>query len=80
MPWSARRGGTTPRSSRRRAAGSGPDVDGLRAEFDDLLADSAGAPGVDGDDADGVRDHQVQALDAAHDLLARALSALDSSR
>lgn len=58
----------------------GPDVDGLRAEFDDLLADSAGAPGVDGDDADGVRDHQVQALDAAHDLLARALSALDSSR
>lgn len=61
----------------------GPDVDELRSAFDDLLADSVGpsTAGVDGGDGGGVvRDDQVRALDAAHDLLARALSALDSAR
>ncbi len=67
---------------------SGPDVDELRSSFDDLLTDSAGARGGDdgGDDGRGtgvsvsVRDHQVEALDAAHELLATALAALDATR
>ena len=58
---------------------AGPDVDELRSAFDDLLADSAGP---NGDDGGGgvVRDDQVRALDSAHELLARALSDLDSTR
>lgn len=57
----------------------GPDIDDLRSAFGDLLADSAG--GSDPVHADGmVRDHQVEALDAAHELLARALTELDSAR
>ncbi|MFN3340500.1 MAG: hypothetical protein ACK40Z_12445 [Dietzia sp.] len=61
---------------------AGPDVDELRSAFDDLLADSVGPPSTGDDDGDGgvVRDDQVGALDAAHELLARALSALDSAR
>ncbi|MET3859826.1 hypothetical protein ABIE38_000736 [Dietzia sp. 2505] len=65
---------------------AGPDIDELRSAFDDLLADSVGPStadgGDDGDDGDDgvVRDDQVRALDAAHDLLARALSALDAAR
>lgn len=72
---------TTPGSSPRPgpAPSAGPDVDELRQTFDDLLADSAGAPGADDEDG-GVRDHQVEALDAAHDLLAQALASLDSPR
>lgn len=54
---------------------AGPDVDELRTAFDDLLADS----GHDDEGAE-VKDHQVEALDAAHELLAQALTALDSSR
>ncbi|PTM85535.1 hypothetical protein C8N39_111106 [Dietzia psychralcaliphila] len=63
---------------------AGPDVDELRSAFDDLLSDSVGPSSGDdhGGDSDGgvVRDDQVGALDAAHELLARALSALDSAR
>ncbi|WP_346995657.1 hypothetical protein [Dietzia sp. SLG310A2-38A2] len=59
---------------------AGPDVDELRSAFDDLLADSVGPSTTDGDDGGVVRDDQVGALDAAHELLARALSALDSAR
>jgi hypothetical protein len=59
---------------------SGPDVDELRSSFDDLLADSAGAPGDHDGDGGSVRDHQVEALDAAHELLAAALTALDATR
>lgn len=59
----------------------GPDTDELRVAFDDLLADSADARGMGVDDAaDVVRDEQVAALDAAHELLAEALTALDSQR
>ena len=58
----------------------GPDIAGLRSTFDDLLADSVAARGADGEVGDSVRDHQVQALDAAHELLSRALSALDAAR
>ena len=53
----------------------GPDLDALRVAFDDLLADSASAA-----PEDSVGDHQVQALDAAHELLAEALSVLDRRR
>ena len=70
--------GPTPRPGP--AAPAGPDVDELRSAFDDLLADSAGDADADGDAAGGVRDHQVEALDAAHELLARALTALDATR
>lgn len=60
---------------------TGPDTEELRVAFDDLLADSARAGGVGVDDtAEAVLDEQVAALDAAHDLLARALTALDSQR
>lgn len=65
---------------------AGPDVAELRSTFDDLLADSAGSDGVNsvnsvnGDEEGGVGDHQVEALDSAHELLARALTALDSTR
>ena len=57
----------------------------LRSAFDDLLADSAGTDttATDGAPEGGhgtVDDHQVEALDAAHELLARALTALDSTR
>src|SRR5699024_6563807 len=52
------------------AAPAGPNVGALRSAFDDPLAGSAG---TDDDD-------QVEALDAAHELLARALTALDSTR
>ncbi|MBB1057501.1 hypothetical protein G6020_08835 [Dietzia sp. B19] len=58
----------------------GPDVDELRSAFDDLLADSVGPSTADGDDGGVVRDDQVRALDAAHDLIARALSVLDAAR
>ena len=57
---------------------AGPDTDELRSAFDDLLAESAGAPEAEGGGT--VRDHQVRALDAAHELLSRALTDLDSSR
>lgn len=59
----------------------GPDTDELRVAFDDLLADSAGV-GVVGTagTTDVVSDEQVAALDAAHELLAEALTALDSQR
>lgn len=57
----------------------GPDIDELRSAFDDLLSDSV-ASGT-GDDADqSVRDVQVRALDSAHELLAQALTSLDSPR
>ena len=60
---------------------SGPDVDELRAAFDDLLADSAATDGTGVHDAgESVRDEQVAALDAAHELLADALAALDAQR
>lgn len=59
---------------------AGLDVDELRAAFDDLLHDSVGPCGVSAEDRAGVRDDQVEALDAAHELLARALTALDSTR
>lgn len=59
---------------------AGPDVDELRSAFDDLLGDSAGSSRGDDDIRTGVSDHQVEALDAAHELLATALTALDSTR
>ena len=58
----------------------GPDVAELRSAFDDLLADSGAARGDDGEAGGSVRDHQVQVLDAAHELLAHALTALDATR
>ncbi|MDV8002662.1 hypothetical protein [Rhodococcus sp. IEGM 1408] len=58
----------------------GPDVAELRSAFDDLLADSVAARGDDGEVDGAVRDHQVEALDAAHELLAQALTALDAAR
>lgn len=66
----------------------GPDVDELRSAFDDLLADSADHAGsADPADPAGqindggtVDDHQVDALGAAHELLARALTELDAGR
>ena len=84
----------------------GPDIEELRAAFDDLLRDSAAndsAPNhtaandtVANDTAandtvasgtahveyadQSVRDDQVQALDSAHELLARALTSLDTPR
>lgn len=57
---------------------SGPDIDELRSTFDDLLTDSVGTS-VSGETDAMVRDDQVAALDAAHELLARALTALDSA-
>lgn len=58
---------------------AGPDVDELRSVFDDLLGDSV-LTGT-GDGADGsVHDDQVRALDSAHELLAQALTSLDSPR
>lgn len=61
---------------------AGPDTDELRSAFDDLLADSLGGPGDrrDAGSVESVRDDQVAALDAAHELLAQALTALDSRR
>lgn len=60
---------------------TGPDTDALRVAFDDLLADSAGTVGIGADDVtNSVRDEQVAALDAAHELLADALTALDTQR
>lgn len=56
-----------------------PDTDTLRVSFADLLADSVDAVGT-GPAGGGVTDRQVAALDAAHDLLARALTALDTLR
>ncbi|GAA1723678.1 hypothetical protein GCM10009832_01430 [Dietzia kunjamensis subsp. schimae] len=58
---------------------AGPDTDELRSTFDDLLAGSVGGQGA-GPDGSSVRDDQVVALDAAHELLALALTALDSRR
>lgn len=58
----------------------GPDVAELRSAFDDLLADSVATRGDDGEVGGSVRDHQVEALDAAHELLAHALTALDATR
>lgn len=59
----------------------GPDTDDLRVAFDDLLADSSNAGGVGANErTDIVRDDQVAALDAAHELLAVALTTLDSQR
>lgn len=59
---------------------SGPDIDELRSTFDDLLADSLGTSGGEDEAGGSVRDDQVAALDSAHELLARALTALDSAR
>lgn len=58
---------------------AGPDIDQLRADFDDLLVDTADGHAGEGPQG-SVSDHQVAALDAAHDLLAQALTALDSPR
>ena len=44
-----------------------------------VLGDSVGAPGTDAGGG-AVRDDQVAALDAAHELLAQALTALDNRR
>lgn len=64
-----------------RPAPSGPDIDALRVAFDDLLAESVGLVDQGGGEEIGtVRDDQVAALDAAHELLSDALSALDSQR
>ena len=65
------------------ATPSGPDVVELRANFHALLADSADAPvqAIGRDPERGaVRDRQVDALDAAHELLSQALTALDTAR
>ena len=60
---------------------TGPDLDALRVAFDDLLADSAGPGGTGtGIAPTTVRDDHVAALDAAHELLSNALTALDSHR
>ena len=69
---------TTP-GSPPRPGPSGPDIDELRSAFEDLLGDSVGAQGTDVDGV-AVRDDQVAALDAAHELLAQALTALDNRR
>lgn len=58
---------------------AGPDIDGLRTAFDDLLDDSA-VSAAEEDGEQSVRDDQVRALDSAHELLARALASLDSPR
>ena len=55
--------------------GPEPDLDALRIAFDDLLADSAAAA-----PEESVGDHQVRALDRAHELLAEALAVLDRRR
>ena len=55
----------------------GPDTDELRSRFNDLLSESIGGSDA-GTDGQSVRDDQVAALDAAHELLAQALTALDS--
>ncbi|KAA0919817.1 hypothetical protein [Dietzia sp. ANT_WB102] len=57
----------------------GPDIDELCSRFNDLLAESIGGPDA-GTDGKSVLDDQVAALDAAHELLAQALTALDSRR
>ena len=57
-----------------------PDTDELRTAFDDLLGDSASGLPLDDQERQTVADHQVEALDAAHELLARTLTALDSTR
>lgn len=57
---------------------AGPDIDELRLSFDDLLADSSGSSTIGDETVQLVRDEQVMALDAAHELLADALTALDS--
>lgn len=60
---------------------AGLDTDELRVAFDDLLADSAGSASAAADDEiQTVRDDQVAALDAAHELLADALTSLDTQR
>ena len=69
---------TTPRP-RPLPGPDGPDTDKLRADFDDLLVDTAAGSTGDGTQH-GVSDHQVAALNAAHDLLAQALTALDDPR
>ncbi|MEB8325215.1 hypothetical protein NGF75_04330 [Dietzia kunjamensis] len=69
---------TTP-GSQPRPGPAGPDIDELRSAFDDLLADSVGGPGA-GSDGSAVRDDQVAALDAAHQLLSQALAELDGRR
>ena len=59
----------------------GPDIDELRASFDDLLSGSVASGPSEAEDADQtVRDDQVRALDSAHELLARALTSLDTPR
>lgn len=66
---------------RPRPGPAGPDTDELRVAFDDLLEKSATVQDFGADEsADGVHDAQVAALDAAHELLAGALAALDSQR
>lgn len=62
------------------ASPPGPDVDELRSAFNDLLAGSASPTGEYDEDSGAVADHQVEALDAAHELLARAITELDSGR
>lgn len=58
---------------------TGLGTDELRVAFDDLLADSVGHVGLSpGGEPTTVRDDQVAALDAAHELLADALSAVDA--
>ena len=59
----------------------GPDIDELRASFDDHLSGSAerGTSEAEGSDLT-VSDDQVHALDSAHELLARALTSLDTKR
>ena len=57
---------------------AGPDIDELRLAFDDLLMDSSDLSGTGDKNVKSVRDEQVMALEAAHELLADALTALDS--
>lgn len=59
---------------------AGPDADDVRTAFEDLLADSAPTQAGDDDVEAPVTDEQVAALDSAHEVLARALTALDTTR
>lgn len=59
---------------------AGPDPDSVRTAFAELLAESAPGPSGDDDEEAPVTDEQVEALDGAHEVLARALTALDTPR